>query len=195
MPCLTYLVQLLPRISLAEVFQPEISSVVGQETPTYTTIKDLKYLKWVLNESLRLMPPVAGNSRQAIRDTILPTGGGPEGKDPILIRQGQRCAYHIWSTHRLSEFYGQNALEFEPKRWETLRPGWEYLPFNGGPRICLGQQYALMEASYTTIRLIQRYSRIESGDSSPWAESFKLTLSSRNGCKVAMFRDSLATNA
>merc|ERR1711939_327562 len=52
-------------------------------------------------------------------------------------------------------------------RWEHLRPGWEYLPFNGGPRICLGQQYALTEAGYVTSRLCQEFSKIESRDPGP----------------------------
>jgi cytochrome P450 len=68
-----------------------------------------------------------------------------------------------------------------------LRPGWEYLPFNGGPRICLGQQFALLEASYTTIRLMQKFPRIEPRDERPWSEWITLTLASGPGTKVALF--------
>ena len=42
--------------------------------------------------------------------------------------------------HRREDLYGSDAAEFRPERWETIRPGWEYLPFNGGPRICLGRK-------------------------------------------------------
>ena len=42
--------------------------------------------------------------------------------------------------HRRKDYYGEDADEFKPERWEKLRPGWEYLPFNGGPRICLGRE-------------------------------------------------------
>jgi cytochrome P450 len=90
-------------------------------------------------------------------------------------------------VHRREDFYGADALEFKPERWETLRPGWEYLPFNGGPRICVGQQYALMEASYATIRLMQTFSRIESRDDQDWREWICITLASKNGTKVALF--------
>ena len=62
---------------------------LGGEKPDYTTIKEMKYLKWVLNESLRLMPVVPGNSREAIRDTILPVGGGPDGRSPVLVKKGE----------------------------------------------------------------------------------------------------------
>ncbi|OAL26002.1 hypothetical protein AYO20_10271 [Fonsecaea nubica] len=160
---------------------------LGGEKPDYNTIKDMKYLKWVLNESLRLMPVVPGNSREAIRDTILPLGGGVDGKAPVLVRKGQVVAYSPWSMHRRKDFYGPDALEFKPERWESLRPGWEYLPFNGGPRICVGQQYALMEASYATIRLIQTFPRIESRDDREWREWLTVTLASGVGTKVALF--------
>jgi hypothetical protein len=65
----------------------EVDALNGQQ-PTYAEIKDMKYLKYVFNESLRLMPVVPGNSRVAIRDTILPLGGGPEGKSPVLVEAG-----------------------------------------------------------------------------------------------------------
>jgi cytochrome P450 len=71
---------------------------LGGERPDYTTIKDMKYLKWTLNESLRLMPVVPGNSREAVRDTILPLGGGVDGKAPVLVKKGQVIGYSPWSS-------------------------------------------------------------------------------------------------
>lgn len=78
---------------------------------------------------------------------------------------------------------------YRPERWlgeKGLRPGWEYLPFNGGPRICIGQQFALTEASYTTIRLCQEFSHIESRDPDPWREWLTLTCVGAGGCKVVL---------
>jgi cytochrome P450 len=88
--------------------------------------------------------------------------------------------------HRREDIYGPDASEYRPERWETLRPGWEYLPFNGGPRICLGQQYALTEAGYITVRLVQEFATMETRDPGPWRESIKLTLASLNGTKVGL---------
>ena len=97
----------------------------------------------------------------ASKRTTLPRGGGPDQQSPIVIEKGQLIIYSVYSTHRRTEAYGDDAEEFSPERWETLKLGaWDYLPFNGGPRICLGQQYALIEASYATIKLLQKYQDI-----------------------------------
>jgi cytochrome P450 len=51
---------------------------------------------------------------------------------------------------------------FSPERWYTWQPKpWQYIPFNGGPRICIGQQFALTEMGYVLTRLFQRYERID----------------------------------
>lgn len=76
----------------------------------------------------------------AITDTVLPVGGGPDGKSPIFVPAKTHVMWSVYSMHRRSDFYGEDAEEFRPERWEQLRPGWEYLPFNGGPRICIGRK-------------------------------------------------------
>ena len=79
--------------------------------------------------------------------------------------------------HRRPDVWGDDADEFRPDRWEGKKVGWEYLPFNGGPRICLGQQFALTEAGYVLVRLLQKYDSIESLDTDPVIKS-NLTLTS-----------------
>ena len=100
----------------------EVDPLEG-EKPDYTQIKDMKYLRWVLNESLRLMPIVPGNMRTAVRDTILPVGGGPDGRSPVFVPQGHGVEYSVWSMHRREDFFGDEALDFKPELWEHLRPG------------------------------------------------------------------------
>ena len=119
---------------------------LGGEPPSYQQIKDMKYLRAVLNESkhhplpspslpqkntskhnnpaLRLYPVVPVNARTAVVDTVLPLGGGADGKSPLFIPKGQIIQYFVYAMHRRKEFYGQDAEEFKPERWETLRPGW-----------------------------------------------------------------------
>lgn len=181
------------RADLWNKLQAEVAQLDGA-LPTFEQLKELKYLKAVLNESLRLHPVVPLNSREATEDTILPVGGGPDGRAPIFIPKGNIMAWNLYAMHRRKDYYGEDADDFRPERWldnpETgkkgLRPGWEYLPFNGGARICLGQQFALTEASYTTVRLCQTFSNIESCDPEPWIEMLTLTAVSRNGAKVAL---------
>ncbi|KAK5133601.1 hypothetical protein LTR08_007549 [Meristemomyces frigidus] len=173
--------------------QAEIGGLNG-EIPTFEQLKELKFLKALLNESLRLYPVVPVNSRQAQVDTTLPLGGGPDGSAPIFIKKGTGVAWSVYGMHRRKDYYGEDAEEFRPERWlddpltgkKGLRPGWEYLPFNGGARICLGQQFALTEASYTTARLCQAFDRIESRDSQPWTESLTLTCVNLGGAKVRL---------
>ncbi|KJZ68605.1 hypothetical protein HIM_12003 [Hirsutella minnesotensis 3608] len=165
---------------------------LGGQVPDYRTLKDMRYLKGVLSETLRLLPPVPVNMRFARTDTVLPHGGGPDGLSPIHVAKGSRVFYSIWAMHRLPEIWGDDAESFRPERWldeeVSLRPGWGYLPFNGGPRVCLGQQHAQIEASYIVVRLLQTFERIEPRDSRPWQEKLAVTLSSLHGTKVALWK-------
>lgn len=156
---------------------------------TFELLKKCEYLKWVLNEILRLYPSVPVNFRDATKDTILPMGGGPDGNSPIFVGKGTTVAYTVYITHRLKEYYGEDADIFRPERWaENQKLGWAYLPFNGGPRICLGQQFALTEASYLIVRLIQMFPNLSSAYDGPYPpkKMLHLTLSMFDGVPVTM---------
>ncbi|GAB7366215.1 hypothetical protein MBLNU230_g7774t2 [Neophaeotheca triangularis] len=173
--------------------QDELAPLCG-DAPSFDQLKDLKYLRAILNESLRLHPVVPVNSREALEDTTLPRGGGPDGTEPIFVPQGRVVGWSPYVMHRRKDFYGADAEDFKPERWlddpatgkKGLRPGWEYLPFNGGARICLGQQFALNEASYTATRICQAFAGIESRDPNPWEEGLTLTCVNLHGAKVAL---------
>ena len=115
--------------------------------PTFEKLKDMKYLRAVLNESLRLYPVVPENDRQADVDTVLPVGGGKDGKSPVFVKKGQVVHWSLYTMHRRKDLYGEDAEDFKPERWldeggkKGLRVGWEYLPFNGGARICIGRRF------------------------------------------------------
>lgn len=133
------------------------------------------------------------NSREAQADTVLPRGGGKDGTAPLFIKKGAVVAWNLYAMHRRKDLFGEDAEEFRPERWldeggrKGLRVSWGYLPFNGGPRICLGQQFALMEASYTTVRLCQAFCGIKSRDvDGIWRENLTLTCVNLNGAKVSL---------
>lgn len=83
---------------------------------------------------------------------------------------------------RRTDLWGEDAGLFRPERWQGKRPGWEYLPFNGGPRICIGQQFAIIEASYVIVRLLQRFDKLEgAGDELATPLTNNLTLTAAPG--------------
>ena len=179
----------------------EISTEVGTNDLDYEIIKSLAYLKATLNEILRFHPVVPENARHAYRDTTLPLGGGPDQMSPVFVPRGTVVNYSTYCMHRRKDIWGEDADEFKPERWldtvdeqgrevKGVRPGWAYLPFNGGPRVCIGQQFALLQASYVTIRLMQSIASLESRDPEPWKEKVTLTATGMNGCKVALLAKS-----
>lgn len=115
---------------------------------TRTDLRKMSYLQNVLKETLRLYPSVPVNDRKANKTTFLPTGGGPDRTAPVLIPKGATVAYSVYAMHRRPDFYGMDAELFRPERWDedmpmrcdTTTAAWSYLPFNGGPRTCLGSK-------------------------------------------------------
>jgi len=90
--------------------------------------------------ALRLHPPGIGTSREARYDTTIPVGGGYDQGSPVFIPKGTRIMYSFVAMHRRKDIYGPDADIFKPERWESLHLGWEFLPFGGGPRICIGRK-------------------------------------------------------
>lgn len=91
--------------------------------------------------------------------------------------------------HRRPDIYGTDAAKFRPERWlePGLRPGWAYIPFSGGPRVCIGQNSALTEAMFVIVRLLQCF-EVESRDKEVWKEKLSMTCTGAGGCKVALRR-------
>jgi len=140
----------------------EILQTVGETgAPTYDNLKNMKYLQHTLSETLRLYPAVPYNVRLALHDTTLPRGGGPDGLSPLGILKDTPIGYSTIVLHRREDLT-PDAGEFRPERWEKWQPKpWHYIPFNGGPRICIGQQFALTEMGYTICRVLQKFERLE----------------------------------
>lgn len=135
----------------------EIDKLDGRK-PSYEELKNLKYLSAVLNECLRLYPIVPSIARQAHEDTVLPLGGGDDEGSPILVKKGQLVVLDMYVIHRRKDLYGEDADVFRPERWldtedqKGLRMGWGYLPFSGGPRVCIGRKSTCPLHTVTTFQ-------------------------------------------
>ncbi|KAF2435349.1 cytochrome P450 alkane hydroxylase-like protein [Tothia fuscella] len=154
--------------------------------PIKQELLKMKYLRQCIDETLRLHPSVPVNTREAVRDTVLPVRGGADGSKPILVKRGIQVYYCVYALHRQTKYFGADPHQFQPERWENIRPGWEFLPFNTGPRICLGQNFSLIEASYLALRLIQNFECIEARDDRPWTEFYTLVVCSKYGTLVLL---------
>ena len=106
---------------------------------SFMALKKCQYLQNVMYETLRIFPPGPLNSRVAVRDTTLPTGGGPDGTSPIAVPKGQTINICVYAMQRRLDLWGDDAMEFKPERWETRKKDWTFLPFSGGPRTCMGR--------------------------------------------------------
>lgn len=159
---------------------------------TFESLKKCEYLKAVINEALRMYPSVPQNFRVATRDTTLPRGGGSDGTAPLLVRKGQNVMYSVFCTHRDQSSYGKDADSFRPERWfeeKCRKIGWAYVPFNGGPRICLGQQFALTEVSYVVARMLQMFPNVTNDGTQEYPPKLcsDLTISCKGGVNIAVY--------
>ncbi|KAF3162545.1 Protein kinase alk2 [Orbilia oligospora] len=176
---------------LRKVIYEEFGPTYEPSRITFESLKNCKYLKYVIDEVSRLYPTIPINGRVAARDTTLPLGGGIDGKSPLFVPKGTPVEFCIYAMHRRVDIWGEDAHCFRPERWETRTKtetsSWEYLPFNGGPRVCIGQQFALTETAYTVVRMFQEFKRFESGDMDPFVKTLSL-LSTCVGGKGVLVR-------
>jgi cytochrome P450 len=165
-------------------------------------LKSMKYLQNVMNEVLRLYPVVPFNVRLALKDTTLPRGGGPDGMSPVAVLKDTPIGYSTLVMQRRADLYPPVSPSFapietfSPERWMPGEGGWQpkpwqYVPFNGGPRICIGQQFALTEMSYVLTRIFQRFERVENHmdavDGGNPTLKAEIVLQPGDGVRVAFF--------
>ncbi|KAK4899559.1 hypothetical protein LTR27_003292 [Elasticomyces elasticus] len=197
--CLSWTLRLLARHpeALARV-RDEVSSVVGlgadARLPTREDLKQMTYLSLAIKESLRLYPPAPVNQRAASKTTTLPEGGGPDGRSKVLVRKGESVGYLIYAMHRRKDIYGDDSAEFRPERWQNdalKSVGYGYLPFGAGQRACLGQEFAMLETTYTIARMVQRFPFItvpegETNNIGMEKQLLTLVVSSAGGCRLRL---------
>jgi len=131
----------------------EVDRVLTDPIPSYSQVRELKYIRMILNETLRLWPTAPAFSLYAKKDTLL------AGKYPL--KEGESVTVLIPKLHRDTSVWGQDVEEFRPERFEdpSLVPYDAYKPFGNGQRACIGQQFALQEAALV-LGMVLRYFEI-----------------------------------
>jgi cytochrome P450 len=127
----------------------EVQQVLGQETPRFEHVHQLPYLGQVIDESLRMYPPIHLGSRIAAVELEF---GGHQ------IKAGTRVVYSIYLTQRMEAHWKAPAL-FQPERFAASirQEPYTFLPFGGGPRNCIGAAFSQVEAKLVLARLLQRF--------------------------------------
>jgi cytochrome P450 len=134
----------------------EFRRVLNGRAPTLADLPQLTYTEQVIKESMRLMPPAWSIQREAIEDVEIV---GPSGAR-YLIPKGRDVMLSQYATHRDPRWFAEPE-RFMPERWtpEYVKqlPKYAYFPFGGGPRLCIGQQFAMMEAMLMVATIAQRF--------------------------------------
>jgi cytochrome P450 len=156
---LTYALHLLARHPEADArLGAELAEVLdGDRPPNVGDVPRLTYTEWVVREAMRLYPPAWGIGREALHHDEV---GG------YFIPRGTQISVSMWVTHRDPRWY-ERPEEFRPERWagDFIRqlPRGAYMPFGGGPRVCVGNHFAMMELVLVLATLARRY-RFELAD-------------------------------
>jgi len=160
-------------------FHEELDGVLGGRAPEVDDLPRLTFLNNVLTESLRLYPTAWGMARLAAEEHEI--AGYP-------VRRGYGVAFAQWVIHRDARWFDA-PLEFRPERWESglakQLPRFAYFPFGGGPRQCIGNTFALMEASVVLATIGQkfRFQLVPEHKVTPLAS---ITLRPKNGVQVRL---------
>jgi cytochrome P450 len=126
----------------------DLDSNLKGEAPTLEQLKSLPLLENVVNEGLRMFPPGMWIFRTAVAPFEL-------GK--YSLSAGLQLVFSPTATHYRPDIYA-NPNVFDPRRWETIQPAtYEYIPFGGGPRRCLGAIFALLEMKLALAIILQRW--------------------------------------
>ncbi len=133
---------------VAERCRAEVAAALGERDPEPGDIGQLGYLRKVIDESMRLYPPAWIFGREALADDEVGGHRIPKGGWVLL------CP---WATHRSARLW-EDPERFDPERFAS-RPAhrYAYFPFGGGPRLCIGKHFALMELMLVLPRLLRRF--------------------------------------
>ncbi len=179
-----YLLSIYPEVE-ARV-HAELDEVLDGRLPTAEDLPQLSYLKMVLQESMRLLPPVWSGGRDVVRDTEV--CGYP-------VRRGDTLVLLPFFTHRHPEFW-DHPEAFVPERFapERLkgRHKFAYFPFSAGPRMCVGNHFTMIEAQLAMAVIGQRF-RFDVRPGFPVERDHQITMRPRHGMPVLAYARGAAT--
>lgn len=159
----------------------EVTEVLGNRTPTLKDLPDLGFTKRVVEETMRLFPAVSALSRQTI--TADEIGGYRIPANSVLF-----MSPYVTQRHRA---WWEQPQQFDPDRFtaerSATRPRFAYFPFGGGPRLCIGNEFAMMEAQLILAMVVQRY-RLQPFPGHVVEPEVRVTLRPRNGVIMTLHR-------
>ncbi|MGZ8847963.1 MAG: cytochrome P450 [Pyrinomonadaceae bacterium] len=160
-------------------FHAELDEVLGDRAPTAADLPRLKFTEQIAKESMRLYPPAYGLGREAIADCEIGGYRVPKGTQVFMFQ---------WVTQRDPRFYDE-PLAFRPERWtedfiERL-PKYAYFPFGGGPRVCIGASFAMMEIILCLATIGQKF-RLELDPDHPVSIYPAMSLRPKDGIRVVV---------
>ena len=148
---------------VAERIHAEVDAVLQGQTPTPATLQQMPWLQASLKEALRLYPPAAVlMTRRAIKDVKV---------GPWTLPKGQLIAFTPYVIHRDPRWF-ESPAEFKPERFlpgAPTMPRGTWMPFGTGPRVCIGQHFAMLEMGLMAAMLMQRF-RLEWPEAAQWPE-------------------------
>lgn len=133
--------------AVLERVQAEVDTRIGFLPPTFENISQLDFMECVLNEALRLYPPIHVGSRMAAVDLEFANW---------RIPAGTRVMYSIFLSHRQVQYWPEPE-RFMPERFFKPYEAYTFVPFGGGPRNCIGLAFAQVEAKVILTRILQRF--------------------------------------
>jgi cytochrome P450 len=160
----------------------ELDEALGGRAPSMEDVPKLRFTEAVINESMRLYPPAYAMGREATDDVQL----GEPGR--YRVPQGMVVLLSPYVMHRDPRYY-ESPGEFRPARWvdglQKRLPRFAFFPFGGGPRLCIGNQFAMMEAVLLLATIAQRYRLRLAPDArvTPWTG---ITLRPKEGVRVKL---------
>jgi hypothetical protein len=131
----------------------EIQNVKSESNEIMYWIKNANYTKLVIEESMRLYPPAYFIDRVNIEE---------ENFNGLTLPKGSNLLFSVYEIHRHPDFWN-NPLEFIPERFldEKIKFSNNYFPFGAGPRMCIGNNFAMYEMILSIIALVEQFEIIE----------------------------------